>query len=159
MLGIPMQAEIDVINDDNADHYFEHSDQFHMAVDLTAGRRGLTALSQAIETWIRHLLAIETRVTALTELRNAHLTWYVGLDSDGSKVGDALWRGEELDEATRQSVVGLFRLTFCDPNMAAEKLRGEPVYLILAMGPDKVLRMKPQNLIIGLPIPHLEQVS
>ena len=35
MLGIPAEAEIDVMNDDNAEHYFEHSDQFHVALDLT----------------------------------------------------------------------------------------------------------------------------
>ena len=43
MLGIPTEAEIDVMNDDNAGHYYEHSDQFHVAIDLTGGRRGLQA--------------------------------------------------------------------------------------------------------------------
>jgi hypothetical protein len=37
-----------------------------------------------------------------------------------------------------------------------ENLRGQPVYLILASGSDKVLRFKPQNLVTGLP---LEQVK
>ena len=35
----------------------------------------------------------------------------------------------------------------------------EPVYLIAAMGPDKVLRLKPQNLVTGLPVRHMEVVS
>src|SRR6185437_13652985 len=39
MLGIPAEAEIDVMNDDNAEHYFEHSDQFHVALDVSGGRR------------------------------------------------------------------------------------------------------------------------
>ena len=56
MLGIPPEAEIDIINDDNAEHYFAHSDQFHMAIDLTAGRRGLAALGTVIERWVKHLL-------------------------------------------------------------------------------------------------------
>ena len=59
MLGIPAEAEIDVMNDDNAEHYFEHSDQFHVALDLTGGRRGLQALGAAIERWVGHLLAVE----------------------------------------------------------------------------------------------------
>jgi hypothetical protein len=33
------------------------------------------------------------------------------------------------------------------------------VYLILAMTPDKVLHMKPQNLLTGLPIRHPEPVN
>ena len=40
MLGIPAEAEIDIINDDNAESYWERSDQFDMALDLTAGRAG-----------------------------------------------------------------------------------------------------------------------
>src|SRR6185437_12003352 len=59
MLGIPAEAEIDVMNDDNAEFYFEHSDQFHVALDLTGGRRGLQALGEAIERWVAHLLSVE----------------------------------------------------------------------------------------------------
>ena len=39
-----------------------------------------------------------------------------------------------------------------------EKVRGEPVYLILATTGDKLLRFKPQNLVTGLPVRHLEAV-
>jgi hypothetical protein len=38
-------------------------------------------------------------------------------------------------------------------------VRGEPVYLILAATPDRLVRMKPQNLVTGLPIRHLETVG
>jgi len=56
-------------------------------------------------------------------------------------------------------VVGLFALTFRDASIVLDKVKGEPVYLILAMTGDKTIRMKPQNLISGLPIRHLEAVS
>ena len=142
MLGIPAEAEIDVMSDDNAEHYFEHSDQFHVALDLTAGRRGLVALGEAMRRWIAHLLGVEVAIEPLTELREAKFTWYVGLDTDGSRIGDALWNGDELDEATAGRVVGLFRLTFRDPAIVIEKVRGEPVYLILAMSDDKLLALQ-----------------
>jgi len=159
MLGIPAEAEIDVMNDDNAEHYFEHSDQFHVALDLTGGRRGLQALGTVIARWVGHLLAAEVEVEPLTEMREAKLSWYVGLDADGTRIGDALWNGDELDEAARARVVGLFRLTFRDPDVVMDKVKGEPVYLILAMDKDKVLRLKPQNLVTGLPIKHLEAAT
>ena len=159
MLGIPAEAEIDVMNDDNAEHYFEHSDQFHVALDLTGGRRGLQALSIVIARWVGHLLAAEVEVEPLTEMREAKLSWYVGLDADGTRIGDALWNGDELDEAAQARVVGLFRLTFRDPGVVMDKVKGEPVYLILAMDKDKVLRLKPQNLVTGLPIKHLEAAT
>ena len=159
MLGIPPEAEIDIINDDNAGHYFAHSDQFHMAIDLTAGRRGLAALAAAMERWIAHMLAIDVTIEPLTEMRDVNFTWYVGLDANGTQIGDLLWRGEEVEESARNRVVGLFRLSFRDPGVAVETLRGEPVFLILAMDKDKVLRLKPQNLLTGLPVRHLEAVS
>lgn len=159
MLGIPAEAEIDVMNDDNAGHYYEHSDQFHVALDLTGGRRGLQALAFAIARWVEHLLGVAVAVEPLTEMREANLAWYVGLDADGTRIGDALWNGAELDEATQARVVGLFRLTFRDPDVAMDKVKGEPVFLILAMDKDKVLRLKPQNLVTGLPIKHLEAVT
>jgi hypothetical protein len=156
MLGIPAAAEIDVMNDDNAEHYFEHSDQFHVALDLTGGRRGLQALSSVIARWVGHLLAVEVEVEPLTEMREAKLSWYVGLDADGTRIGDALWNSDELDDATQARVVGLFRLMFREPDVAMDKVKGEPVYLILAMDKEKVLRLKPQNLVTGLPIKRLE---
>jgi hypothetical protein len=159
MLGIPAEAQIDVMNDDNAKHYFEHSDRFHVALDLTGGRRGLQALSSAIARWVEHLLAVGVEIEPLTEMRETKLSWYVGLDTEGTKIGDALWNGEELDEAAQARVAGLFRLTFRDPDAVMDKVKGEPVYLILAMDQDKVLRLKPQNLITGLPIKHLEAVT
>jgi hypothetical protein len=159
MLGLPAEAQIDIINDDNAAHYFEHSDQFHMAIDLTAGRRGLSALAQAMTRWVNHVLGIEVDIEPLTELRDVALTWYVGLDADATRIGDALWNGDELDEAQAGRVVGIFRLTFRNPSLVMEKVQGESVYLILAMTADKLLRMKPQNLLTGLPVRHLEAVT
>lgn len=159
MLGIPAEANIDVINDENADSYWERSDRFDMALDLTAGREGLAALAEAMRRWIAHVLSIEVNIEAVMELKDAALTWYVGLDADGTKIGDRLWHGEDIDEATMARVVGLFRLTFRDPSLMLDKVAGEPVYLILAMSPDKMIRMKPQNLVVGLPVRHLEAVG
>jgi hypothetical protein len=159
MLGIPTEAEIDVMSDDNAAHYFEHSDLFHVALDLTAGRRGHTALAEAMRRWIAHALGVEVEIEPLAELHDAKFSWYVGLDTEGSRIGDLLWNGEQLDETTAGRVVGLFRLTFNDPEIVIEKVRGEAVYLILAMTDDKLLRLKPQNLVTGLPIRHLEVVT
>jgi hypothetical protein len=159
MLGIPAAAEIDVMNDDNAEHYFEHSDQFHVALDLTAGRRGHQALAEAMRQWIRHLLSTDVGIEPFTEVRDASFTWYVGLDAEGTRIGDLLWNGEELTDTLRDNVVGLYRLNFSDPSVVVEKQKGEPVYLILAMGSDKVLRFKPQNLLTGLPVKLLEVTS
>lgn len=159
MLGLPAAAEIDVLNEENVGDYWDRSDLFDMALDLTAGRRGLAALGEVIERWVAHLLAVEVEVAPLTEMRDAALTWYVGLDAEATRIGDALWNGDEIDESARTRVVGLFRLDFGDPGDVIEKVRGEPVYVMTAMSPDKVLRLKPQNLITGLPVRHVEATT
>jgi len=159
MLGIPAEAAIDIISDDNADSYWERSDSFDMALDLTGGRAGLVALAEAIRLWVAHVLGVEVTIEPLTELRDAPLSWYVGLDADATKIGDRLWNGEDLDGTAMAGVIGLFALTFRDSSIVLDKVKGEPVYLILAMTPEKTIRMKPQNLVTGLPIRHLETVS
>jgi hypothetical protein len=151
MLGISAGAELDIVSDDNAHSYWGRSDLFDMALDLTVGCRGLVALGGVIERWVQHMLSIDVAVEPLSEMRDVPLTWYVGLDAEGTRIGDALWHGEDLDEKTQRRVVALARLTFRNSDLAALPIEGDSVYLILAMTTDKVLRMKPQNLLIGLP--------
>ena len=151
MLGLPAAAGVEVLSEANSGMYWERSDSFDMALDLTAGRRGVAALGDVVTRWVRHLLGVEVQIHALTELRDV-LTWYVGLDATATRIGDALWSGDELDQTTRALVVGLYRLTFADDVEIVESVRGAPIYLIAAMSNDQVLRLKPQNLIMGLPI-------
>lgn len=158
MFGLPDPA-IEILSEENAQDYWKRSDRFDLAFDLTAGRRGLAALAAVIVRWVKHLLDIDIDVEPLAALHDAAFTWYVGLDVHGTGIGDALWSGTELDDATRNRVAGLFRLTFRTRGIATDRLAGEPVYLVLAMAPDKVLRMKPQNLLTGLPIRHREDVT
>jgi hypothetical protein len=159
MLGLPPAAAIDVLNESNAQSYWERSDRFDMALDLTAGRRGLSALADVAARWIRHFHAIAVEVEPLLEARDVKLSWYVGLDAQGTAIGDALWNGEELDQAALSRIVGLYRLRIRDENVMLDKARGEPIYLIMAMTPDGLLRIKPQNLLTGLPIRRVESVS
>ncbi len=55
--------------------------------------------------------------------------------------------------------MALYRLEFDEPGIMSEKVRGEPVFLMAAMTADKVLRLKPQNLVTGLPVDYRETVS
>jgi hypothetical protein len=159
LLGSPATAAADMLGDATADSYWERSDRFDMALDLTAGQRGLVALGDVVARWLGHLLAIDLAIEPLTELRNARLPWYVGLDSDAARIGDMIWNGNDLDDAIRARLVGLYRMTFRNPLEMMEKVRGEPVYLLVAMTADEMLRLKPQNLVTGLPIRHGEMVN
>jgi hypothetical protein len=158
MLGIATQAQVDVLSEQNADLYWERSDAFDMSLDLTAGRRGLAALGLVLTRWVRHLLGIDVKIDAVAELLDENLVWYVGLDADATRIGDALWNGDELCEADRRLVVGLYRMTFAPDAGVIEHARGAPTHMILAMSADHTLRLKPQNLIVGLPIQRRTEV-
>jgi hypothetical protein len=152
MLGLPSTGEVDVLNDENASTYWQRSDSFDMALDLSAGRRGLAALAAVLQRWIAHLLGIDVAVEPVSEPGELALSWYVGLDAEATRLGDTLWRGGALDADEGASVIAVFRLIFADRSPVLERLAGEPIYLILAMNAERVLRMKPQNVLAGLPI-------
>ena len=151
LLGLRAAADADLLNDITEDSYWGRSDRFDLGLELAAGQRGSTALGQVIARWILHLLAIDVTVEPLAELRETPLSWYVGLSAEATQIGDAIWSGHDTD-ALRGRLIGLYRLNFRNPLEVIEKVRGEPVYLLAAMGADDVLWLKPQNLVNGLPI-------
>jgi hypothetical protein len=159
LLGLAPTPGVDVLSDVNVGSYCARSDMFDMALDLSAGGPGLAALGDVVQRWISHLLAIDVEIEPLSGLQEVPLTWYVGLDAEATRIGDALWDGEDLDQSTRARVIALYRLTFAEPANVIERVRGNPIYLVLAMTADGILRLKPQNLVTGLPIPHGELVN
>ena len=152
-------AGVDVLSEGNVDSYWRRSDQFDLALDFTGGTRGPAALAETTRRWISHLLGLDVAVEPLTTLRDVELSWYVGLDAEATRIGDRLWLGERLDDQTMARVLGLFRVTFADAELVVDAAGREPVYLILAMTSDRLVRMKPQNLLTGLPIRHLEAAT
>ena len=153
LLDLPGGGEVDALNEANAGSYWARSDSFDTALDLTLGRRGLGAVGDVVARWISHFFAVDVAVQPLTELRDVTWSWYIGLDSEATRIGDTIWNGDELDAETRTRLVGIYQLIFANPADMITKVRGEPVYLLMAMMPDGVLRLKPQNLMTGLPIP------
>ena len=81
--------------------------------------------------WSAHLLAVDVDVEPLIAATDVDLTWYVGLDTEATGIGNALWNGEEIDDAARERIVGLYRLTFRDAGMVLERARGAPIYLLI----------------------------
>jgi hypothetical protein len=130
-----------------------------MALDLSPNGRGLIALCDVVSRWLAHLLAIDVVVEPVAETRNLPWNWYVGLSSEATQIGDSIWRGDDVADPVRAQLIGLLQLSFRDPADVIEKVRGEPVHLLLAMTADGLLRIKPQNLLTGLPVRDMEAVS
>jgi hypothetical protein len=116
-----------------------------------AGSPARRGLASAMEIWIRHLLAVDVEIEPVERIEDEDWAWFVGLDAEATRIGNALWAGKELDPETAQRVIALFRLTFIDLGEVQPDVGARPVWLIMAMTPDRTIRMKPQNLIAGLP--------
>jgi hypothetical protein len=145
------EAAIEVLNDDNARTYQSRSDGFDMALDFGTGRPGRAAFARVLERFLAHLVGIRVTIEPVAAFKDERLRWFVGLDAEATRIGNALWRGEDVDAAALDRVAALFHLRFSDPAEAPPELGGGPVHLILAATPDRVVRVKPQNLIAGLP--------
>src|SRR3954466_2141475 len=152
MLQPQALGEMDVMDDDNAWTYWSRSDAHAMAMNLGGNPKARAGLCQAIERWIGHLLGITVSVETTASIEDRDWRWFVGLDSEATRIGNALWRGERLESDVAERIVALMRLSFEDTRLVDERVGDKPVYLILAMGTDKVVRLKPQNLVAGLPL-------
>ncbi len=152
MLGQDPAGELDVLDDGNAWTYWSRSDAFTMALNLGSNPRSREGLARVIEAWVRHLLHAEVAVEPIPAMEDRDWRWFVGLDAEATRIGNALWRGEPVDEETQSRILALFRLTIPDRARVEPRAAGHPVYLFLAMTPDRMLRLKPQNLITGLPL-------
>ncbi|MDQ4136617.1 MAG: DUF6352 family protein [Pseudomonadota bacterium] len=152
MLGKDPAGELDVLDDANAWTYWSRSDAFTMALNLGSNPRSREGLARAIEVWVRHLLHVDVAVEPLERIEDKDWRWFVGLDPEGTRIGNALWNGETVDPETAAQVLALFRLALPKDAPVEPRVAGHPVYLLLAMAADRSVRLKPQNLVVGLPL-------
>lgn len=145
-------VELDVLTEEDAESYWARSDRFDMVLDLTFTRPGLDALCRVLESWVRHFLGLEVAVAPVRSISDEKWVWHVGLDAVSSAILNALYRGEDVGEEMLANIVALFRLEFREPQAMMQSILGRPVYLGLAKDEKGVLRMKPQNLLVNLPL-------
>ncbi len=148
----PRTIELDVLDDRNADLYFERDERHDTVLQLNSGRPGCAALCRVLERWIAHFHGVRTTVTSVREIPDEDWVWHVGLDAEATGVLNEVYSGAEVDEARMKRIVGLFRVDFQDPAVLRPENAGSPVFLGMATTPDGSLRMKPQNLLTNLPL-------
>jgi hypothetical protein len=154
--GAPLRtAELDVLRDDNADVYWERDENHDLVVSLNHGQPVLEALCRVLEGWIRHFLDTEVRIAVEREIQDELWVWHVGLDAQASAVLNDLYQGNEVSEDRMAGMLCLFKLEFDQPALVRPEIAGCPVYLAMAMDPGKRLKLKPQNLLLNLPLARL----
>jgi hypothetical protein len=148
----PTIVDLDVMTEENAAQWFARSDRHDMVLDFGLGRPGRDGFCRAIERWVAHMLAVEVAVDPVAELHDDAWRWFVGLDAEATRIGNALWRAQAVDEPDRARVLSLFRLTFGAGVRVLDRVGARPVWLILARDGQGRVIVKPQNLLVGLPL-------
>jgi hypothetical protein len=161
-------ASLPVLGAANAREFAAAADPFGFVLDLTheiandlghgltftmaRADSGLAALARVLERWIFHFLAVRTTIRPVPRIDDAAWRWHVGLDAESSAILNALYRDEALEPARLERLIGLFRLDFVDPHDMRADVAGKPVHLGLAMTGERTLKLKPQNLLVNLPL-------
>jgi hypothetical protein len=146
------QVKMDVMSHENAALYFLRDELYGFVLDLSPGGEGAAALARVLERWIAHLLGVRVAIEPRARIDDERWRWHVGLDVDASAILNALYRGEAVAPDDLERLALLFRLGFLDAGEALPEMEGRPVYLGLGCRPDRTLKLKPQNLLLNLPL-------
>src|SRR5712672_3957649 len=152
-------GEMDVMDEENAWTYWSRSDAHAMVMNIGGNPKARAGLCRVIERWINHLLGVAVNVETVASIEDRDWRWFVGLDSEATRIGNALWNGAALEDNAAEHIVALMRMNIEDARLVDERVGDKPIYLILAMGADRVVRLKPQNLIAGLPLTSSANVA
>ena len=78
--------------------------------------------------------------------------WHIGLDVDSNAILNELYQGADIGEDRARQLLALFRLEFAEGVAVRPEVAGRPIYLGLAMNSEKIVRLKPQNLLVNMPL-------
>jgi len=129
-----------------------------IAMDKPMARHVFTSLGmrvafgKVIEAWIAHFLKIGATAKPIRRIDEEHWAWHVGLDAESTAILNELWNGNQVEQGRMQRILALFELKFADPDLMRRDIAGRPVYLALSCDDAGVVRMKPQNLLLNLPL-------
>jgi hypothetical protein len=144
--------DLDVLSEDNAAAYWGRDERYDFAVSLNRGGRALEALCRLLERWIAHFLAVAVSIRPRREIDDARWVWHVGLDAEASALLNDMYNRVEIGDERMERLLCLFELNFANAADMRPALAGRPVYLAMAMDRENRLKLKPQNLLLNLPL-------
>jgi len=149
-------VDLDVLDVENGASYWTRDERHDLSISLNRGRAALAALARVMEDWIAHFLAVDVTIRTEREIDDAHWMWHVGLDAEASGMLNDLYNRQNVDEARQRRLLCLFRLDFANPGDVRPALAGKPVWMAMAMDERNRLRLKPQNLLMNLPLARMQ---
>jgi hypothetical protein len=146
------KTELDVLDRANAATYWQRESKHDTVISLTAGRPAPEALARVIEAWVFHFLNTRVAVKPIRKIEEAPWAWHVGLDAESTAIMNELWAGGQVEQGRMRHILALFQLDFADSSVMRRDIAGRAVYLALSCDDAEAVRMKPQNLLLNLPL-------
>ena len=144
--------ELDVLDAKTHAEYWKRDERYDTVLQINSAHAGCAALCRVIEAWVAHFHQTPVTVSPVREIPDEEWVWHVGLDAEATVMLNEIYNGGDVDAQRMQRIIGLYRLEFGNPSDMLADIAGKPVFLGLAATPDNRLRMKPQNLLVNLPL-------
>ena len=145
-------VELDVLDAQTHAEYWRRDERFDTVLQLNSSHPGCAALCHVLEAWIAHFHQTSVIISPVREIADEDWVWHVGLDAEATAILNEIYNGGEVDPERMQRIIGLYRVDFRNASDVRPEFAGKPVFLGLAITPDRRLRMKPQNLLLNLPL-------
>src|SRR6266705_4238637 len=145
-------VNLEVLDTENAQAYWLRDQRHDFVISMNFGRAANKAFWRVMERWIRHFFGVTVSIRPLRAVEDHGWAWHIGLDAESTALLNGLWCGDEVEPGNLRRLLALFRLDFEDPAVVRADVAGRPIYMALSMNESNVVRMKPQNLLLNLPL-------
>ena len=146
------KVDLDVLDRANAALYWERESRHDTVISLTYGQAAQDAFCRVIEAWVAHFHGLRVAVKPLRRIEEAHWAWHIGLDAESTSILNELWSGAQVEQGRMRNILALFALQVEEPAAMRADIAGRTLYLALSANAEQEVRMKPQNLLINLPL-------
>lgn len=151
--GAPLKTvDLDILKEDNQEVYWERDSMFDMVISINRQQPSIKALCIIMQKWIEHFLHVKVTIQTESQIEDDQWVWHVGLDAQASGILNDLYLNREVDSDRLGSLLCLFKLEFLESTDMLQEVKGRPVYMAMALDSHKKLRLKPQNLLLNLPL-------
>ena len=146
------KTDLDVLDRANAAIYWERESRHDTVISLTYGRPALEAFCRVMQAWVFHFFQVAVSIKPIRKIEEPRWAWHIGLDAESTAMLNELWSGADLEQGRMRRILSLFQMQFDDPALMRPEIAGRTVYLALSCDENQLVRMKPQNLLINLPV-------
>src|SRR5690606_9587185 len=98
---------------------------------------------------------LTTELVPVPAIESDRWGWHIGLDAEATAMLNDLYRGRALSEERQRRLLALFEMRVLSAADLRPEVKDRKIFLACAMAADGGLRIKPQNLLLNMPVCNL----